>query len=228
VAIPLRRTVIALIMLLVLLSACTYTFVHTVGWERLWLQTIGYGSLAAVFIVSGLRAEDIGLSPARLRGGIRFTLTAVAIVAAALVVFYAIDGQFFKDPRFHHPFSVALFAVLVLLPLKTVLFEELAFRGLLLALFTKLSARRWPPVLLSSVCFGLWHVSSAALIGTYTIGSGIVIPQFFVVFAAVVATSAAGIALCWLRLRSGSLLAPIGVHWALNGVGLLLAAFSWR
>jgi membrane protease YdiL (CAAX protease family) len=43
------------------------------------------------------------------------------------------------------------------------------------------------------------------------------------VAAAVAGTAVAGLVFCWLRLRSGSLLAPALVHWALNGLGYLLA-----
>jgi membrane protease YdiL (CAAX protease family) len=35
----------------------------------------------------------------------------------------------------------------------------------------------------------------------------------------VVSTSVAGVVLCWLRLRSGSLLAPVLAHWTVNGLG---------
>jgi membrane protease YdiL (CAAX protease family) len=34
------------------------------------------------------------------------------------------------------------------------------------------------------------------------------------------------LALCWLRLRSESLLAPVLAHWALNGLGAVFAALA--
>ncbi|MGA5143427.1 type II CAAX prenyl endopeptidase Rce1 family protein, partial [Streptomyces azureus] len=37
------------------------------------------------------------------------------------------------------------------------------------------------------------------------------------------ATTAAGVVLCELRRRSGSLLAPAALHWAVNGIGYVLA-----
>jgi uncharacterized protein len=37
-------------------------------------------------------------------------------------------------------------------------------------------------------------------------------------------TAAAGVLLCELRRRSGSLLAPAGLHWAVNGLGVLVSA----
>ena len=38
----------------------------------------------------------------------------------------------------------------------------------------------------------------------------------------VLVTALAGAILCQLRIRSGSLLAPILAHWAINSVGVLL------
>ena len=48
------------------------------------------------------------------------------------------------------------------------------------------------------------------------------------VVLAVVATGVAGFVFTWLRKRSGSLIAPIALHWSLNGVGALAAALVWH
>ncbi|CQD19141.1 putative integral membrane protein [Mycolicibacterium conceptionense] len=48
------------------------------------------------------------------------------------------------------------------------------------------------------------------------------------VVLAVVATGIAGFIFTWLRKRSGSLIAPIALHWSLNGVGALAAAMVWH
>ncbi|MEV0633984.1 CPBP family intramembrane glutamic endopeptidase [Streptomyces sp. NPDC050619] len=79
----------------------------------------------------------------------------------------------------------------------------------------------------SSLLFGFWHVlpsrgltrsnEAAAVLGTGPAGT----TQS--VTAAVAATTAAGVGLCGLRRRSGSLLAPAALHWALNGFGHVLA-----
>jgi hypothetical protein len=45
---------------------------------------------------------------------------------------------------------------------------------------------------------------------------------------AVLATAAAGFVFSWLRRRSGSLIAPIALHWSLNGLGALAAALVWH
>ena len=48
------------------------------------------------------------------------------------------------------------------------------------------------------------------------------------VVGAVLATAAAGFVFTWLRRRSGSLIAPIALHWSLNGMGALAAALVWH
>ena len=48
------------------------------------------------------------------------------------------------------------------------------------------------------------------------------------VVGAVLATALAGFVFTWLRRRSGSLIAPIALHWSLNGLGALAAAMVWH
>jgi membrane protease YdiL (CAAX protease family) len=121
----------------------------------------------------------------------------------------------------------ALWAVLVVIPLGTVLPEELAFRGLLLALL----GRRYGVLagtLLSSALFGLWHVvaslgggtanaTMASVVGADAAGTVVR------VIVTVVFTSLAAVVLCWLRLRSRSLIAPVLAHWTVNGLGVIVA-----
>jgi membrane protease YdiL (CAAX protease family) len=45
---------------------------------------------------------------------------------------------------------------------------------------------------------------------------------------AMIATAVAGFVFSWLRRRSGSLIAPIALHWSLNGLGALAAALVWH
>ena len=48
------------------------------------------------------------------------------------------------------------------------------------------------------------------------------------VVLAVAATGVAGFVFTWLRRRSGSLIAPIALHWSLNGMGALAAAMVFH
>ena len=112
-----------------------------------------------------------------------------------------------------------LVQVLVEIPVGTVVVEELAFRGSLLGLLRLELSTGWA-VVVCSVLFGLWHVPSVVSVTSGSVGH---------VLAAVagtfVATFAAGLALCWLRIRSGSLLASAMGHLATNTVALIVAWF---
>ena len=124
----------------------------------------------------------------------------------------------------------ALVAALVVVPLGTVVPEELAFRGLLPALLGRRHGRR-AAVLVSSGLFGLWHVlpslgggaANAAITGAVGGGDAGTAAR---VAVTVLFTSLAGVVLCWLRLRSGSLLAPVLAHWTVNGLGVIVATLA--
>jgi membrane protease YdiL (CAAX protease family) len=91
---------------------------------------------------------------------------------------------------------------------------------LAIGLVTALLERRYSAVVAtvtSSVLFGLWHILPALGSNTGPGGAGIRVA------GTVLATGLAGLGFCWLRARSGSLLAPALLHWALNGLGLLAA-----
>ena len=79
----------------------------------------------------------------------------------------------------------------------------------------------------SSAAFGLWHVLPARQVTSFnpvTEGlAGDPATQVLGVAAAVAGTALAGLVFCWLRLRSGSLVAPALAHWATNGLGYALA-----
>ena len=47
------------------------------------------------------------------------------------------------------------------------------------------------------------------------------------VLATVLFTAGAGVVFCELRRRSGSILAPAGLHWAVNGLSVLASAAVW-
>ena len=53
-----------------------------------------------------------------------------------------------------------------------------------------------------------------------------VIGQILLVLRAVVSTFVAGLVFCWLRLRSGTLIAPLIAHAAVDGLALAVAWFA--
>src|SRR5262249_54914327 len=130
----------------------------------------------------------------------------------------------FLDVRYHLHLGAALLVAFVVIPLGTVLLEEVAFRGVLLGLVHRHRGAAWASVT-SSVLFGLWHIlpSLHLAAANHAIGAALG-GRVLTVLAAVGFTALAGLLLCELRRRSGSLLAAAALHWATNGLGVLLAA----
>lgn len=179
----------------------------------------------------GCSWAELGLS-SRLRArGLRWGAVAALIVLAGYLAAAALPGtrQALVDER-AADLSLAgmLWHALVRVPLGTVLLEEVAFRGVLYALL----ARRvgpGPAVAVCSLLFGFWHVlpslgprhrnaAVADLLGAGPAGTAVWLG------ATVAGTTVAGVLFCELRRRSGSLLAPAGLHWALNSLGY---GFGW-
>jgi membrane protease YdiL (CAAX protease family) len=119
----------------------------------------------------------------------------------------------------------ALLRALVIIPLTTVIPEEYAFRGVLWGLLRRQSGRRVATAV-SSALFGLWHVFPALGGGAANdsvagvLGDGVA-GAVLRVAGTVLFTGLAGVLFCELRARSDSLLAPILLHWAVNGFGEL-------
>ena len=79
----------------------------------------------------------------------------------------------------------------------------------------------------------MWHIATSLGLTSNNVGftrifGGGLLGTLAGVVLAVAATAVAGLVFTWLRRRSGSLLAPIGLHWATNGLGVLVAAAMWH
>ena len=137
----------------------------------------------------------------------------------------------FLDTRYDVGLRSALWTSLVAIPLSTVLLEETAFRGVVWGL---VAVDRGPAAatVVSAALFGLWHVLPALdLVRTSTAIGGAGLSRLrkgTVVASTVLGTAVAGVLLAELRRRTGSLLAPVAVHWTANGIGVLASAWVWR
>lgn len=175
-------------------------------------------ALAGLARVAGMTRDELGLAPSRTRSGVRGGLAAAALVAVGVAAAAATPtgAALLTADRFVGvPAGRAAFDVLVDIPVTAVL-EEWAFRGVLLGLLLRIA----PPhtaVTASSVVFGLGHIlpSVDQLRTAGTTGA----PLLGGVVGLVVVTSLAGVVFAWLRLRTGSLLAPTIAHAAVNGSG---------
>lgn len=191
---------------------------------------LGAALLLLLARAAGLGAADVGLGRGSLRRGAAYALAAVAAVAVvyAVAAWLPATRPAFLDERYRHDLGGAAWVAFAVIPLGTVLFEEVAFRGVLWGLVRRERGATRATVV-SSVLFGLWHVlpslrlhrvnpAVAGLVGDGAAG------RVLAVAGAVGFTAAAGVLLCELRRRSGSLLAPAGLHWAVNGLGVLVSA----
>ncbi len=199
------------------------------GWGPVVVLAL-VGVLAAIAKMAGLTVDDLGLARRTWGRGLRWGAAAAGVVAAGYLVALAIPAV--RDavtPAEDGSWGDVLLQSLIVIPLGTVLGEEFAFRGVLWSLLRRVRGQGFA-TLVSSALFALWHVlpalggSDANDVVTDTIGGGS--GDALLVAVTIVFTGLAGILLCELRVRSGSLLAPILLHWAVNGFGVLFVALA--
>lgn len=196
----------------------------------LWALGGSFG-LLALGLLDGNSWTDMGLGWDYLVIGFIWGVGSVGVVTAG----YLIAASFRKGRNAMHDERVSelsgpklMFQALVEVPFGTVLFEEIAFRAVLFSML----ARRFGVVgaiIISSILFGLWHILPS--IGTHeqSAALGSVVGEgrrgnILAVALSVLTTAIAGVIFAGLRLLSGSVLAPMGLHWATNGMGYF---FSW-
>ena len=202
-----------------------------------WLSIATVPAAAIILLAltrrRGLGWAELGLSPRQWKTGSLYALGAVGLVLTVVAIgaLLPITRPFFMADRYA-TISAALVASMIVIPLQTVIPEELAFRGVLQGTLGRIYGARGV-FAAGSLLFGLWHIASSMGLTSGNAGlsnflGGGVVGQVIGIAAAVVATAAAGLVFTWLRQRSGSLIAPIALHWSLNGIGALAAALVWH
>ncbi|OBF56652.1 abortive infection protein [Mycobacterium sp. 852002-50816_SCH5313054-b] len=205
----------------------------TTPWASIATVPAAAVGLAVLMRARGLDWADLGLGRAHWRSGLGYALGAVAVVATVIAVGILLP---MTRPMFlnnhYATISGALIASMIVIPLQTVIPEELAFRGVLHGALNRAWGFRGV-ALGGSLLFGLWHVATSLGLTSNNVGFTRLFGGGFAgmlagVTLAVLATGAAGFVFSWLRRRSGSLIAPIALHWSLNGLGALAAALVWH
>lgn len=184
---------------------------------------VGLGLLARA---DGLHRRDWGFGPVTGRAA-RAAAVLAAVTAAALLVGTQLPGvtDAYVDERVvGMGAGEVAYAALVRAPVGTALLEEVAFRGVLLAMLTRRYGTAWG-VVGSSVAFGIWHLppSLGLAAGNAAIGSALGAHPLVASAIAMVAAALAGAFLCLLRIRYDHLVAPLAVHGTANSLGYLLA-----
>ncbi len=218
----------------VVVLALTNLIAHfTTPWASVVTVPVAALGLVGWLRVNGLGWSELGLGREHWKSGALYAVGAVVLVVAVIAVGALLP---LTRPMFmnHHyaTLSGALLASMIIIPLQTVIPEELAFRGVLHGALNRAWGFRGV-ALAGSLLFGLWHIATSLGLTSNNVGftrlfGGGVLGMLAGVLMAVVATAAAGFVFSWLRRRSGSLLAPIALHWSLNGLGALAAALVWQ
>jgi membrane protease YdiL (CAAX protease family) len=204
-----------------------------VAHASLVLGPVGAAGLLAIARWAGLSWQELGLGSGTWRRGLIWASGAIGAVAVVFAVgaTLPLTRDAFRDGRYRLDWEHALITAFLLIPLGTVIFEEVAFRGVLWGLIRR-GRGTLTATVVSSVLFGLWHVlpSLGLAADNQAIGSAVgqgTSGQAISVLGTVLFTGLSGVVFCELRRRSGSLLASVGLHWATNGLGVLAAASIW-
>ncbi len=189
------------------------------------------GALVLVAWSAGATLADLGLGRADVGAGLRYGAGAFGLVLLVLIVAAVIPATngFLHDSRAQISGGRLLYEVGVSIVLFTAIPEEFAFRGVLLGSALRLWGP-WRASLITSALFGLWHIAptlhtmsdNRAVSGLAASVGG----QILLVLGSIAVTFVAGLAFCWLRLRSRSLIAPVMAHAAINGLALTVAWFA--
>ncbi len=197
------------------------------GWKYVSAALATTGGLALIAWRHGVSATDLGLGHATWVTGI---IWSVGIIAGIGIVIgfagrHPRTQPLFADERNDTSGVVAARRTLLDIPFGTVLVEEFAFRGVMLALVAVLYGSVWA-VVITSVLFGLWHVAPALeMHDAHQATSGSPWPT---VLSTVLFTGLAGAGWAVLRLFTGSLFPPAAFHWAANGTGVVVGWFVAR
>lgn len=189
------------------LAAALVGWSFTAGLQHPWRRHPVVQAALGTALAAATRAP-LGLRPPQLRSGLRLGAAAAGLVAAGVIAGTALprvraamaDRELPQRPG--HWLAVEI-------PLGTVWSEETAFRGALATLATG----GFGPTggrLVQAAAFGLSHVPDARETGSPVLGT-------------VALTGLAGWVFGWLAERSGSVLAPMLAHLAINEAGALAA-----
>src|SRR6201996_4641013 len=155
---PRLPTGLAVVVTIVILAVVNVVDV-TVPHASLAVGPVCAAVLLALARLAGLSWAELGLGPGTWRRGLAWAAAAIGIVALVLAAGAALPltREAFRDSRYHLDWAQALLTAFILIPVGTVLLEEVAFRGVLWGLLRRLHG----PVTataVSSALFGLWHI----------------------------------------------------------------------
>ena len=228
---PSNRADVAFAAAATLVLAADNNLVAVRPWHRRWYPLVNACAAAAALAAAEageLTAADLGLHPDQLRPGLRLGSAAAAPVVAAfgLAALTPATRPLLNDQRIAGLDRRQLaYQVLLRIPVGTVAWEEIAFRGVLAAALRRVLAEP-AATAVASATFGLWHIRPTAEALALNRLAPSRDARIAAVTAVAVGTAAAGALLSVLRERSGSLAAPVLVHLAANSTAPLASALA--
>lgn len=185
--------------------------------------------------LTGLTWAQLGLSRSHLRSGLIWGTGVVAVIGAGYLVAVLVPETraAFLDSRYHFGVPQALFTAFLVIPLGTIVLEEVAFRSVLWGMLSR-HMGTWRVLAMSSTLFGLWHVFPSLSFASANQAFSALLPVRGVaatvaaVAGTVLFTGLGGVVAGELRRRSGSVLASASMHWATNSLGVLFGVVAWR
>jgi len=193
-----------------------------------WVELVIALALTVVALRGPLTRTDLGLDRSSVRSGLRWGAIAFALVALVVIIGAIVPAtsDFLHDARAEVPWWRLIVDVVIGIGLLTVVPEELLFRGVLQGS----AVRMWGTLrglVVASSLFGLWHVlptlSTAGGNSEFAKADDTLLGKLALIAGAVLTTAVAGAIFGWLRLRSGSIIAPMIAHLSTNGVALVVA-----
>jgi membrane protease YdiL (CAAX protease family) len=227
------RTYVDIAVVVVVLALTNLIAHFTTLWASIATVPVAAVGLVVLVRAQGMGWAELGLGRDHWRSGVGYAVAAVAVVISVVAIGALLP---WTRPMFlnnkYATVSGALIASMIIIPLQTVIPEELAFRGVLHGTLNRAWGFRGVAAA-GSLLFGLWHIATSLGLTSSNVGfsrlfGGGLPGELAGVVLAVAATGAAGFVFTWLRRRSGSLIAPIALHWSLNGLGALTAAVVWH
>ncbi len=211
------RAIVGVIMALVVVNIARSTVIPSGG--GFLTNVLGATIIVAGGVtIGGLHCVDLGLCRAHLWAGARYGLCAFGLVTLCTLVVAAVPAgrDALNVDAVHLTGGGLITKIALIIPIGTVLTEELMFRGVLHGLLTKVLSPALA-MLIGAVTFGLWHVFPAWRAD----GVGVALGTFVV-------TAIAGAGFVWLRNKSQSVVAPMLAHLATNTVPLTAGWIVWR
>lgn len=220
--------VLSVIGFVLLLAGYSYAITHIIPKRFYTLCNLLASGLALVYAsLLGLDLDVLGLDQADFLKGLLFGVifSLPIIIGLPFLVFNKRTKTLFSaKPSGFKTLRSALVELGLRVPFGTALSEEILFRGVLLGLLVHYFQTP-TALIISSAIFGLWHILPTLKdfeeIDPLTTTVESKLPKrTHTVLITLIATTLIGIVFGWLKIASGSLVAPWTVHAALNLVAL--------